>query len=131
MKLIIKNNRIAGTATDDYTGPDTFIAAPADFDTDRMGDYVIVDGVATLPPPGVPTSVTMRQARLALLGAGLLSGVDAAIASLPSPQKEAAQIEWGYASEVRRDNPLIGAMARALGMTEAQLDTLFTEATKL
>ena len=43
----------------------------------------------------VPQTVTMRQARLALLGAGLLAGVDAAIASLPEPDKSAAIIEVG------------------------------------
>ncbi len=87
MKLIIQNNRIAGTATDAYTGPDEFIDAPADFDVTRLSEYVMADGVASIPPPGIPQEVTMRQARLALLGAGLLGGVDAAIASLPSPTK--------------------------------------------
>lgn len=37
--------------------------------------------------PAPPSGVTMRQARLALLAAGKLSAVTAAIASLPSPQK--------------------------------------------
>lgn len=83
------------------------------------------------PPPVVPDSVSMRQARLALLGAGLLSQVDAAIASLPSPQKEAAAIEWEYAQEVQRHNGLVPAMAQALGMTDAQLDALFMQAATL
>lgn len=47
MKLIIQSNRIAATATDDYTGPDEYIAAPPDFDPARMGEYVNgVDGWA-------------------------------------------------------------------------------------
>lgn len=47
MKLIIQNARIAATATDDYTGPDEYIAAPPDFDPARMGEYVNgVDGWA-------------------------------------------------------------------------------------
>lgn len=50
MKLIIQNNSIAGTATDAYDGPDAFITAPPDFDASRMAEYVITDGVATLPP---------------------------------------------------------------------------------
>ena len=83
------------------------------------------------PAPVVPDSVSMRQARLALLGAGLLSQVDAAIASLPSPQKEAAAIEWEYAQEVQRHNGLVPAMAQALGMTDAQLDALFMQAATL
>lgn len=82
-------------------------------------------------PPEIPQSVTMRQARLALLGAGLLAGVESAIEALPSPQKQAAQIEWEYAQEVQRNHGLVPAMASALGMTEAQIDALFTQAAAL
>jgi saccharopine dehydrogenase-like NADP-dependent oxidoreductase len=49
MKLIIQNNRIAGTATDDYTGPDEHIAAPADYNPAYMADYVAAAGVIALP----------------------------------------------------------------------------------
>lgn len=83
------------------------------------------------PPTVVPESVTMRQARLALLGAGKLSAVDAAIASLPSPMKEAAQIEWEYAIEVRRDSNLVKQLASSLGLDDAALDDLFRQATAL
>lgn len=76
-------------------------------------------------PPVVPPSVTMRQARLALLGAGLLASVDAAINALPSPQKEAARIEWEYATEVQRSSGLVPMMGAALGLDDAALDALF------
>jgi len=79
----------------------------------------------------IPQEVTMRQARLALLGAGLLGGVDAAIASLPSPTKEAASIEWEYAAVVQRSSGLVPAMATALGMTSEQIDALFVAAANL
>lgn len=128
MKLIIQNNRIAATATDDYTGPDEYIAAPADFDVNRMVDYVYANGAISIPSP---QAVTMRQARLALLGAGLLDDVDAAINSLPSPQKEAARIEWEYSQEVRRHNGFVSVLAPLLGLTDAQTDALFMEAGKL
>ena len=82
-------------------------------------------------PPVVPPSVTMRQARLALLGAGLLASVDAAINSLPSPQKEAARIEWEYAAEVQRSSGIVTMMGVALGLDDAALDTLFIEAAAL
>jgi hypothetical protein len=77
------------------------------------------------PPPVVITSVTMRQARLALLQAGLLAQVDAAIASMPGVDGEAARIEWEYATEVRRDSPLVDGLAAALSLTPEQLDNLF------
>lgn len=79
----------------------------------------------------VPSSITMRQARLALLGVGLLDDVEAAIAALPSPQKEAARIQWEYSQEVQRHHGLVASLAPALGMTEAQTDALFLEAAKL
>lgn len=86
---------------------------------------------ADAPAPVVPEAVTMRQARLALLGAGLLSSVDAAIDGLPSPMREAARIDWEYASEVRRDSPLIVQMGAPLGLDDAQIDALFVAAASL
>ena len=79
----------------------------------------------TLPPSTVPAAVSMRQARLALLQAGLLAQVDAAIASMPGVDGEAARIEWEYATEVRRDSPLVDGLAAALSLTPEQLDNLF------
>lgn len=90
-----------------------------------------VPPVPAPPPPAVPPAVTMRQARLALLGAGLLDDIDAAINSLPSPQKEAARIEWEYASEVQRSSGLVPMMGAALGLDDAALDALFIEAAAL
>ena len=87
-----------------------------------------------LPTPtvaGIPTRVSMRQARLALLGAGALAAVDAAIDAMLEPQKSAARIEWEYAAEVRRDNAFVAGLAPALGMTDAQVDALFVAAAAL
>lgn len=75
--------------------------------------------------------VSMRQARLALLGAGKGGVVDTALSKLPSPMKEAAQIEWEYASTIRRDSPLIAQLGPAIGMTDEQVDALFEAAAKL
>lgn len=82
-------------------------------------------------PPYVPTVITMRQARLALLGAGLLSSIETAIESMPSPQKEEVRIEWDYSTLVRRDNKSIQALAAAIGLSDAQLDDLFVSASSL
>lgn len=73
----------------------------------------------------------MRQARLALLGAGLLAQVNTAVANMPGAEGDAARIEWEYAQEVRRDSPLVAALSAAFGWTGAQLDDLFTEGAKL
>ena len=79
-------------------------------------------------PVPVPYSVEMRQARLALLGAGLLSTVDAAFAALPGDEGEAARIQWDYATIITRSNPLMVSMASALSLTEEQVDDLFRAA---
>lgn len=79
----------------------------------------------------VPAALTMRQARLALLGAGVLTKVDQAIALLPSPQREGGQIEWEYATEVRRDSLLVQQLGAALGLSEVQIDELFVAGSSL
>ena len=99
----------------------------------RIGDSW--DGEVFTPappePPVVPSAVTMRQARLALLGAGLLDDVGAAIAALPSPQKEAAKIEWEYSQEVQRHNGFVAQLGPVLGLDAAALDALFVAAVGL
>lgn len=72
-----------------------------------------------------PKVLTMRQARLALLNAGLLATVSDAISILPGAEGDAARIEWEFAQEVRRDNALFGSMATVLGLTDEQVDALF------
>ncbi|AVQ80763.1 hypothetical protein [Variovorax sp. PMC12] len=86
------------------------------------------------PEPEAPEpirSITMRQARLALLREGILNNVDTAIAALPSPQREAAQIEWNYGSIVDRSSPLVSLLSVALNLTPAALDNLFEKASRL
>jgi hypothetical protein len=78
-----------------------------------------------LPPP--PSAVSMRQAQLALLDAGLFDAVVSAIESLPSPQRQRAEIEW-RGSTVERSSPFVASMAVALGLDDAALDALFIEA---
>lgn len=94
-------------------------------------DAEIARLTALVPAPvivnGVPQTVTMRQARLALLQAGLLDDVTAAVAGAG----EAAKIEWEYASDVSRNAILIQTLGGALGLTDEQLDGLFVLAATL
>jgi len=78
-------------------------------------------------PAFVPSVVTMRQARLALLQQGLLSQVETAVSSAG----QAAQIEWDYSNTLERNKPLVQSIASGLGWTDAQLDSLFTLAATL
>ena len=75
----------------------------------------------------VPQQVTMRQARLALLSAGLLDDVEMVIAAAG----RAAQLEWEYAAVVDRTNPAVAAVQQQEALTDAQIDDLFREAAKL
>ena len=109
----------------------------ADLGADAPQFQALMDEIAATyvePEPEpivVPTEVTMRQARLALLGAGLLSVITSAINSLPSPQKEAAQIEWEYSQTVQRHNGFVSQLALVLGLTSEQIDALFIAAVQL
>lgn len=74
----------------------------------------------------------MRQARLALLAVGLLDDVDAAIAAIPDPStRRAAQIEWEFSNELQRANPFVATLGAALGLSPAQVDDLFIQASGL
>lgn len=121
-----------------YISPEQTVVAVIDADgISRMSMLasLVPDGEAILPyvapPTPVPTAVTMRQARLALLGAGLLDDVEAAINALPSPQKEAAKIEWEYSQEVQRHNGFVSVLAPLLELSDAQLDAMFLQAATL
>jgi hypothetical protein len=82
--------------------------------------------------PEIPQSVSMRQGRLALLAAGYLDEVDAAIAGIPDPtQRRAAQIEWEYAATIERSSELVQAITHQLGMSKSEMDELFWQASKL
>lgn len=130
-----------------HTGEHIETATPADwmgrtatpppvYDRATQGAF-FRDGVwevETAQPPAapVPQSVTMRQARLALLGAGLLDDVDAAIAAIPDEtQRRAAQIEWEYANTVERKSAFVQQLAVGLGLSAEQMDDLFVQAAAL
>lgn len=79
----------------------------------------------------VVDTVTMRQARLALLQSGLLAQVNAAVAAMPGVEGDAARIEWEFSGTVERSRSMVQLLATALGLTEAQLDELFMLAATL
>ncbi len=93
--------------------------------------WVVLDerpAPAPEPQPAAPQSVTMRQARLAMLGAGILDDVETAIAAMEGDEGRAARIDWEYALDVRREWPMINALGSQLGLTELQIDELFIAA---
>lgn len=127
----------ARTTTENYTIadvesiPEDWIGGAYRFDGEdfEVIDQDLID--ASQPQSPVPQVVTMRQARLALLGANKLAAVDTAIDALPEPTKSIARIEWDYSSEVHRNKPLVLTLGPALGLTTQQLDDLFRLAVTL
>ena len=75
--------------------------------------------------------LSMRQTRLALLNAGLLSQVEDAIAALAEPDKSQVQIEWQYAKEVYRNDDWLVALSEELGLSSSEVDDLFYNAYEL
>ena len=88
--------------------------------------------VAPTSGANVPQSVTRRQARQALLLAGLLDSVVPAIDAIPDAmQRRLAQIEWDDSQTYERQRPLVIQIGAALGLDSAGLDALFVHAATL
>jgi hypothetical protein len=84
------------------------------------------------PPPAIPQSVTRRQAKQALLLAGILGNVQPAIDAIPdATQRALVQIEWDDSQTFERDRPALLSLAGALGLDDAALDALFVTAAGL
>lgn len=119
-------NVIVADSADAVPGA-TLVEAPPEV---AIGDTF--DGTTfTRPAPAVvvPESVTRRQARQALLLAGLLDSVQPAIDAIPDPiERGLVQIDWDDSQEFERHRPTLLMLASALGLTEEQVDTLFIAA---
>lgn len=87
------------------------------------------DGTFSNPPPDpepVPQSVTRFQALAALHNAGLLDSVKALMAD---PVTDPITVlAWDNGLTFERSSPTIASMAVALGLTDMDLDSLFTAA---
>jgi uncharacterized membrane protein YkvI len=79
---------------------------------------------AIVIPIIIPT-LSMRQARLALLSVGLLDEVEAAITT---PEN---RIWWEYSTIVERNHPLVDAVLIALGKSPEEIDQMFIGAAQL
>ena len=93
-----------------------------------MSEFIIADP-ALLPPDSnvVPESVTPRQIRQALTRAGLRASVEAAVVAGDQDTKD----WYEFATEFRRDSPVVAALAAGLGVTAPQLDDLWRLAATL
>lgn len=84
---------------------------------------------AYAPPDASDISVTQWQAREALRLEGKLAAVEAAVAAL-GPTHEAS-VAWNHRARIRRNSPLIAALAPTLNLSAAEIDALFAKAAAL
>ncbi|WP_457660170.1 MULTISPECIES: hypothetical protein [Sinorhizobium] len=74
--------------------------------------------------------LTARQFRIGLVRGGFtLAQVTSAIEAMPEgASKEEAKIEWEYATTFDRMHPLIASVGAALGLSDEQIDAMWTGA---
>ena len=77
------------------------------------------------------TIVSKAQAKLALLEAGLLDGVETALSAMEGTDGQRARIEWNDRTEFHRDHEFINSLAAAIGLSDDQVDDLFEQASLL
>lgn len=121
MRYVERRN---GVIVGDYANPQPGYAEEA-MDEDAA-EYV-----AYKNPPPPPPELAPYQFRAMLALSGKQAALDAYIAALPDPQKTIAQAKLDYSLTFRRDNDLVLAAQQALGLTDAQLDALWTSAAQI
>jgi hypothetical protein len=107
-----------------YAGNWLSLASPDDLAERGITVEEVDDSVPPIAPPepsDVPDAVTPRQARLALLEAGLLDQVEQSVTAAGG----ATKIAWDFASLIERQDPLIISIGAALNLTDDQIDVLF------
>ena len=80
----------------------------------------------------IPESISKRQAKQQLLLDGKLDQVKEVIDSIPDEtERMMAQLYWDESTEFERNHPTLVELGTALGLTEAELDIMFINASKL
>jgi hypothetical protein len=92
----------------------------ADFDAWKAAELASGWRPAAETQP-VPQTITPWQLRKALNQLGLRNAVEAAIAQADQDTKDG----WEFATEFRRDDEMLNAMASALGISDSELDDIF------
>lgn len=82
-------------------------------------------------PPRVPREIANWRARTVLELAGLLPAVEACIAAMTGPESIVVRHAWQSAAPLARRGATVAALAPALGLTDAQVDSMFMQAETL
>ena len=81
-----------------------------------------------IPTPEPSITVTAYQAKMALEAAGLYTTVDEYVRASNNNQ---LVIAWDNATVFERNSPFIQSFGPELGLTDEEINTLFTEASKV
>ena len=129
MKLLINGTKIAGTATDDYTGPMEFIEAPENYDPAKEYEYIDGDLVEA-----VPEEVEGWQAEVAMKATpvdpedsesqNVWDRVQDLFAAMPDGiEKITAQTVLAR-GKIRRDSSILAQFAPLVPLSEERVDDL-------
>lgn len=90
--------------------------------TDEAAEAILSEPL----PVEVPTVLTRRQAKLALVLAGVYPNVSGAIAAIADEtERLLVQVAWEDSETFERDNATLLMLANALGLTSSQIDDMF------
>ena len=87
-------------------------------------EEIAAHAAAVLTAEHAGMKVSRLQAKIAMMQAGVLAAVEAAVAAADP----AVQMAWADAIEFRRFSPTILALSAQIGLTDTQLDDLFRAA---
>lgn len=109
--------------------PDTFYEVDKIYRNMWLEDDAILADLASGDLILETTVVTPRQIRLGMLTTLSITENDVLVAidSLDEPDKSVALIGWNFSVEFDRDDPLVDGVGALLGLTSAQLDTLWND----
>lgn len=79
----------------------------------------------------VPQEIDRWKLRAALELNGYLAAVEAAINALPPTQQIVLKAKWAGQETVQRNHPTIIQLGAAIGLTPAQIDNIFIQASRL
>lgn len=80
------------------------------------------------PPVYIPQEVTRFQAKAVMLQQDILDSVEQAVDESTDPL---LQLAWNEALTFERQSPALEAVANTIGLTEQQLDDMFTAAAQI
>jgi hypothetical protein len=83
------------------------------------------------PPARVPLEIQNWRAKAVLGQMGLIPAIEAALETLPEPQRGVVLTAWNGDAKLARRGETVLALAASLGLTSQQVDNLFITAEKI